>query len=415
MHCNKLITHVKGREILDSRGNPTVEAEVFLADGSVGVGRAPSGASTGKFEALELRDGGQRYGGKGVLKAVTNIDTIICEGIRGMNAGDIYAVDERLCELDGTQGKTNLGANAMLAVSLACASAAAGHCPLFRFMGGVNARKLPIPMMNILNGGAHAGNSLDIQEFMIVPISAVDFRSALRMCTEVFHSLADTLKEKGLSTAVGDEGGFAPELESEETALELILNAIERAGYVSGKDFMISIDAAASEWKPQKGSGYYMLKKKQQITTDGLISYWENICGGYPIFSIEDPLDEEDWKGWKSITERLGRKIRLVGDDLFVTNRSRLIRGIEESCGNSILVKLNQIGTLSETLDTVRLAAENGFTSIISHRSGETEDTFISDLSVALNTGYIKTGAPSRGERTAKYNRLIRIEEMLYS
>lgn len=414
MHCGKIIREVRGREIIDSRGNPTVEAEVILDNGSVGLGRAPSGASTGKFEALELRDGGSRYNGKGVLKAVENINGIIRDGILGMNAVDIYSVDSRLIQLDGTEEKNNLGANAMLSVSLACASAAAGGCPLYRFLGGVNARKMPVPMMNILNGGAHAGNNLDIQEFMILPVSAPDFRNGMRMCAEVFHSLAHILKDKGLNTAVGDEGGFAPELDSEGTALELIMKAVENAGYTPGKDFMISLDAAASEWKSQSGKGYFMPKKKAERTTDELIDEWEEICGRYPVFSIEDPLDEEDWHGWQKITERLGNKIKLVGDDLFVTNPKRLKKGIESGCGNAILVKLNQIGTLSETLDTVRMARDNGYDAIISHRSGETEDSFIADLSVALNTGLIKTGAPSRGERTAKYNRLIRIEEQLY-
>ena len=352
--------------------------------------------------------------GKGVLRAVESVNTIIRQGIVGMDSADTRGIDSRLIQLDGTKEKSNLGANAILAASLACADAAAKSfgMPLFRFIGGANASKLPVPMMNILNGGAHAGNNLDIQEFMIFPKGACCFAEGLRMCAEVFHNLAALLKEKGLSTAVGDEGGFAPELESERQALELILEAVERAGYKPASDFMISLDAAASEWKGTNG-GYFMPKKKSERTTDQLISEWEQICSEYPIFSIEDPLDEEDWNGWQKITEKLGKKILLVGDDLFVTNTERLSKGIERGCGNAILIKLNQIGTLTETLDAVRLASDNGYRSIISHRSGETEDSFIADLSAALNTGLIKTGAPSRGERTAKYNRLLRIEEII--
>lgn len=410
----RAIVMAKGREILDSRGNPTVEAEVLLSDGTVGIGRAPSGASTGKFEALELRDGGKRYGGKGVQTAVKNIDTIISGGISGMDAARTNDIDSRLIELDGTEDKANLGANAILAVSLACADAGAKslNIPLYRFLGGANAHEMPVPMMNILNGGAHAGNNLDIQEFMIFPKGAQSFPEGIRMCSEVFHTLAAILKEKGLNAAVGDEGGFAPELTSEGQALDLIMEAIERAGYIAGQDFLISLDAAASEWKGQNG-GYYMPKKKLSRTAEELINDWEQVCAKYPIFSIEDPLDEEDWQGWQDITRRLGGKVRLVGDDLFVTNTKRLIKGIENGCGNAILIKLNQIGTLSETMEAVRIARRNGFDAIISHRSGETEDTFIADLSVALNTGLIKTGAPSRGERTAKYNRLLRIYEEL--
>ncbi|MGN0642002.1 MAG: phosphopyruvate hydratase [Huintestinicola sp.] len=416
------IEFVKGREILDSRGNPTVEAQVVLSDGSVGTGRAPSGASTGIFEAHELRDkDGLRYGGKGVTAAVKNIDTEISDMLRGHDCAATFYIDRRLCELDGTENKSRLGTNAILAVSLACAQAAANHyhMPLFRFLGGANARELPVPMMNILNGGAHAGNNLDIQEFMILPKGACCFKEGVRMCAEVFHTLAKILKSKNFSTAVGDEGGFAPELDSEEQAIELILEAVEKAGYRPGEDFMLSLDAAASEWKSQtSGSAqgtynYYMPKKKISRTTDEIISDWAEICSKYPIFSIEDPLDEEDWQGWQKITERLGKRVILVGDDLFVTNPKRLKKGIESGSGNAILIKLNQIGTLSETFDAVRMASKHGYRSIISHRSGETEDTFIADLSVALNTGLIKTGAPSRGERTAKYNRLLRIEEML--
>lgn len=408
------IVRVTGREILDSRGNPTTEAEVYLADGSVGMGKAPSGASTGQFEALELRDGGTRYMGKGVRKAVQNICGPIAQGIVGMDADDIRAVDAKMLQIDGTRDKSKLGANAILAVSLACADAAAKSygMPLFRFLGGANAAKMPVPMMNILNGGAHAGNNLDIQEFMIFPAGAPDFSEGLRMCAEVFHNLAKLLKGKNLNTAVGDEGGFAPELESEEQALDLIMEAIAKSGYTAGKDFMISIDAAASEWK-NPGGGYKLPKKGEVKSTEELIKQWEYICGKYPVFSIEDPLDEEDWQGWTEITRRLGDKVLLVGDDLFVTNTERLRKGIELGCGNAILIKLNQIGSLSETMDAVRIARENGYAAIISHRSGETEDTFIADLSAALNTGLIKTGAPSRGERTAKYNRLLRIEEML--
>ncbi len=412
--CKRKIIAVHGREILDSRGNPTVEAEVMLEDGTAGIGRAPSGASTGKFEALELRDGGKRYMGKGVTKAVTNVNTIIAEGIHGMSAACTAKLDRRLIELDGTNEKSNLGANAMLAVSLACADAAAKsyRMPLFRFLGGANAAVMPVPMMNILNGGAHAGNNLDIQEFMIFPKGAGSFAEGLRMCSEVFHTLAGLLKDKGLNTAVGDEGGFAPELASEGQALDLIMEAIQNAGYTAGKDFLISIDAAASEWKGTDGQ-YFMPKKKSARTSEELISEWEDICNKYPIFSIEDPLDEEDWSGWAEITRRLGSRVKLVGDDLFVTNTTRLKKGIEQGCSNAILIKLNQIGTLTETLEAVRMARSNGFEAIISHRSGETEDSFIADLSVALNTGLIKTGAPSRGERTAKYNQLLRIEERL--
>ena len=412
--CKRKIIAVHGREILDSRGNPTVEAEVMLEDGTAGIGRAPSGASTGKFEALELRDGGRRYMGKGVTKAVTNVNTLIAEGIHGMSAACTAKLDRRLIELDGTSEKSNLGANAMLAVSLACADAAAKsyRMPLFRFLGGANAAVMPIPMMNILNGGAHAGNNLDIQEFMIFPKGADSFAEGLRMCSEVFHTLAKLLKDKGLNTAVGDEGGFAPELASEGQALDLIMEAIQSAGYTAGKEFLISLDAAASEWKGTDGQ-YFMPKKKTARTSEELISEWEEICNKYPIFSIEDPLDEEDWSGWAEITRRLGSRVKLVGDDLFVTNTTRLKKGIEQGCSNAILIKLNQIGTLTETLEAVRMARSNGFEAIISHRSGETEDAFIADLSVALNTGLIKTGAPSRGERTAKYNQLLRIEERL--
>lgn len=411
-----VIERVIGREIIDSRGNPTVEAEVWLSDGTAGRGAAPSGASTGIFEALELRDGDEkRYCGKGVLKAVSNINTTLNMALKGVNAADTLTVDSTLIHADGTDDKSKIGANAMLAVSLAAARAAANHyrMPLYKFIGGVNAVKLPVPMMNILNGGAHAANNLDVQEFMIIPKSAESFREGLRRCAEVYHSLAKILKTKGLSTGVGDEGGFAPDLSGEAEAIELILEAVERAGYRPGTDFTIALDAASSEWKSDT-KGYYLPKKKASRSTDELIEEWKSLCTKYPIVSIEDPLDEEDWNGWRKLTAELGSKVRLVGDDLFVTNPKRLQKGIENRCANSILIKLNQIGTLSETLSAIRLAKENGYGTIISHRSGETEDAFIADLAVAINAGQIKTGAPCRSERTAKYNRLIRIEEQLY-
>lgn len=411
------IVQVLGREILDSRGNPTVEAEVYLADGTVGRGTAPSGASTGEFEALELRDkDDKRYGGKGVTRAVYNINTVINDILTGMDASDIYAVDMAMVEADGTKDKSRLGANAILAVSIACARAAAISLgiPLYRFLGGANANRLPVPMMNILNGGAHAANTVDTQEFMIMPVGAHTFREALRMCAEVFHSLAAILKSRGLATSVGDEGGFAPDLSSDEETIETILEAIRAAGYEPGKDFMIAMDAAASEWKSEKGKGHYHQPKSgRDYTSDELIDHWDGLTEKYPIISIEDALDEEDWEGWKKLTERLGGKIQLVGDDLFVTNTERLAKGIENRCGNSILIKLNQIGTVSETLEAIKLAHKAGYTAISSHRSGETEDTTIADLAVALNTCQIKTGAPSRSERVAKYNRLLRIEEEL--
>ena len=410
------IERVIGREIIDSRGNPTVEAEVWLSDGTAGRGAAPSGASTGIFEAHELRDDDEmRYFGKGVTKAVNNINTTLNTALKGVNAADTATVDKTLINTDGTDNKSRMGANAMLAVSLAAARAAAAHycMPLYKFIGGVNAVKMPVPMMNILNGGAHASNNLDVQEFMIIPQGADSFRSGLRQCAEVYHSLAKILKIKGLSTGVGDEGGFAPDLSGEEEAIELILEAVERAGYRPGKDFTIALDAASSEWKSE-GCGYFLPKKKLNRTSDELIEEWKSLCGKYPIVSIEDPLDEEDWDGWKKLTYELGKSVKLVGDDLFVTNPKRLREGIDKGCANSILVKLNQIGTLTETLAAIRLAKENGYGTIISHRSGETEDTFIADLAVAVNAGQIKTGAPCRSERTAKYNRLIRIEEQLY-
>lgn len=413
--CRKpLIEKITGREIIDSRGNPTVEAEVLLCDGTIGFGRAPSGASTGAFEAHELRDGDTRWLGKGVQKAVENINGIINTALHGINAADTALVDNTLLAADGTENKSALGANAVLAVSLAAAKAAANfyRMPLYRFIGGTVGNTLPLPMMNILNGGAHAANNLDVQEFMIIPKSAPDFKTGLQRCAEVYHRLNGLLKQKGYSTGVGDEGGFAPDLQSERQALDLIIEAIEAAGYRPKEDFVLALDAAASEWKSDKG-GYFMPKKKLQSTTDDLISEWKNLCASYPIVSIEDPLDEEDWEGWQKITEQLGQKIQLVGDDLFVTNPSRIKKGIENKCGNAVLIKLNQIGTLSETLAAIKLARRNGYKTVISHRSGETEDTFIADLAVAVNAGQIKTGAPCRSERTAKYNRLIRIEEQL--
>lgn len=405
------IRHVSGREILDSRGNPTVEAQVELADGTIAIGAAPSGASTGIFEALELRDKDEkRYCGKGVQKAVENINHSIHHILAGKDASDIYEIDRIMREEDGTNDKSNLGANAILAVSIACARAAAQslYLPMYRFLGGVNANTLPVPMMNILNGGAHAANTVDVQEFMIMPVGACCFKEGLRWCAEVFHSLAGLLKKEGLATAVGDEGGFAPNLDSDEEAIRYILRAVELAGYEPGKDFLLAMDAASSEWK---GDGCYFLpKSKQQFTTEQLIEHWAKLCRKYPICSIEDALDEEDWDGWKVLTKELGSKIQLVGDDLFVTNTKRLQKGIELGCGNSILIKLNQIGSISETLDAIKLAHRAGYTTVISHRSGETEDTTIADLAVAVNAGQIKTGAPSRSERVAKYNQLLRIE-----
>lgn len=415
MH-NLMIVNVTGREILDSRGNPTVEAEVTLADGTVARGAAPSGASTGEFEALELRDGDKkRYHGKGVSKAVENINTKIAENIKGMEASDIYAVDRTMIELDGTRDKSKLGANAILAVSIACARAAAMSMsmPLYRFLGGISGNCLPVPMMNILNGGAHAANSLDVQEFMILPVGAENFKEGLRWCAEVFHTLAGLLKSKGLATSVGDEGGFAPDLAGEEEALDNILDAIRMAGYEPGKDFRIALDAAASEWKGEKKGEYILPKAGTKYTSETLVAHWMHLVEKYPILSIEDALDEEDWEGWKMLTGVLGKKVQLVGDDLFVTNTERLKKGIENKCGNSILIKLNQIGTVSETMEAIKMAHAAGYTAISSHRSGETEDTTIADLAVALNTGQIKTGAPSRSERVAKYNRLLRIEEEL--
>ena len=412
------IEKVIGREIMDSRGNPTVEAEVTLIDGTVGRGTAPSGASTGEFEALELRDGDKaRYLGKGVLKAVENINTKISEAIVGLDASDIYAVDKAMIEADGTKDKSNLGANAILAVSIATARAAslALEIPLYRFLGGISGNRLPVPMMNILNGGAHAANTVDVQEFMIMPVGAPTFREALRWCAEVFHALAALLKAEGLATSVGDEGGFAPNLASDEEAIQYILKAIEKAGYEAGKDFMLAMDAASSEWKGEKKGEYILPKAGTKFTSESLIQHWKQLVEKYPIISIEDALDEEDWEGWQLLTKELGGKVQLVGDDLFVTNTERLKKGIDLGCGNSILIKLNQIGSVSETLEAIKMAHKAGYTAISSHRSGETEDTTIADLAVALNTCQIKTGAPSRTERVAKYNQLLRIEEELGS
>ena len=410
------IEKVVGREIIDSRGNPTVEAEVYLADGTVGRGAAPSGASTGEFEALELRDGNKdRFGGKGVSKAVGNINTTINEALKGIDASDIYAVDGAMLAADGTKDKSNLGANAILAVSIAAvrATATALQIPLYRLLGGVNGNRLPVPMMNILNGGAHAANTVDVQEFMIMPAGAPSFKEGLRWCTEVFHALAALLRERGLATSVGDEGGFAPDLGSDEEAIECILEAVEKAGYKSGEDFVLAMDAASSEWKSATKGEYLLPKSGRKFTSAELIEHWKQLCEKYPIYSIEDGLDEEDWEGWQQLTKELGDTVQLVGDDLFVTNTERLSKGIKLGCGNSILIKLNQIGSVSETLEAIKMAHNAGYTAVTSHRSGETEDTTIADLAVALNTCQIKTGAPSRSERVAKYNQLLRIEEQL--
>lgn len=410
------IEKVLGREIIDSRGNPTVEAEVHLADGTIARGAAPSGASTGEFEALELRDGDRsRYGGKGVQKAVENINTVIDGALRGMDAWDTYAVDAAMIAADGTKDKSGIGANAILAASIACARAAAKglDIPLYRFLGGANANRLPVPMMNILNGGAHAANTVDVQEFMIMPAGAPTFSEGLRWCTEVFHALQALLKGRGLSTAVGDEGGFAPDLDSDEQAIQAILEAVERAGYTPGKDFVLAMDAAASEWKGGAPGMYRLPKCGKAFTSAELVAHWKGLAEKYPIWSLEDGLDEEDWDGWQLLTRELGGKVQLVGDDLFVTNTERLAKGIAGGCGNSILIKLNQIGSVSETLEAIKMAHKAGYTAIASHRSGETEDTTIADLAVALNTCQIKTGAPSRSERVAKYNRLLRIEQQL--
>ena len=417
MNMKKLeIEKVTGREIIDSRGNPTVEAEVTLACGAMGRAAAPSGASTGEFEALELRDGDKgRFGGKGVTRAVHNINTVIRDTLKGMDASDTYGVDKAMIDADGSEDKSNLGANAILAVSIACARAAAAalELPLYRFLGGVSGNRLPVPMMNILHGGAHAANTVDVQEFMIMPVGAESFREGLRWCTEVFHALAALLKSRGLATSVGDEGGFAPNLSSDEEAIQLILEAVRKAGYEPGKDFVLAMDAASSEWKGEKKGEYLLPKSGKKFTSGQLVAHWKALCEKYPIYSIEDGLDEEDWEGWQMMTKELGDRVQLVGDDLFVTNTLRLGKGISLGCGNSILIKLNQIGSVSETLEAVKMAHNAGYTAIVSHRSGETEDTTIADLAVALNTCQIKTGAPSRSERVAKYNQLLRIEEEL--
>ena len=413
---NLAIEKVIGREIIDSRGNPTVEAEVTLADGTVGRGCAPSGASTGEFEALELRDNDKaKFGGKGVSKAVENVNTTIAQVLKGVDASDIYAVDAAMLKADGTKDKSNLGANAILAVSIASARAAAAalELPLYRFLGGVNANRLPVPMMNILNGGAHAANTVDVQEFMIMPAGAPSFKEGLRWCTEVFHALQALQKSRGLATSVGDEGGFAPDLGSDEEAIEVILEAVKKAGYEPGRDFVLAMDAASSEWKGEKKGEYVLPKCGKKFTSAELVAHWKSLVEKYPIYSIEDGLDEEDWEGWQILTKELGDKVQLVGDDLFVTNTERLSKGISLGCGNSILIKLNQIGSVSETLEAIKMAHNAGYTAVTSHRSGETEDTTIADLAVALNTCQIKTGAPSRSERVAKYNQLLRIEEQL--
>ena len=410
------IEKVVGREILDSRGNPTVEAEVTLVDGTVGRGTAPSGASTGEFEALELRDGDKdRYLGKGVEKAVNNINTVINEVLTGLDASDIYAIDKAMIDADGTKDKSKLGANAISAVSIATARAAsiALDIPLYRFLGGISGNRLPVPMMNILNGGAHADSAVDTQEFMIMPVGAPSFKEALRWCAEAFHKLKSLIKDMGDVTAVGDEGGFAPDLGSDEEAIECILEAVEKAGDKPGEDFVLAMDAASSEWKSATKGEYLLPKSGRKFTSAELIEHWKQLCEKYPIYSIEDGLDEEDWEGWQQLTKELGDTVQLVGDDLFVTSPERLSKGIKLGCGNSILIKLNQIGSVSETLEAIKMAHNAGYTAVTSHRSGETEDTTIADLAVALNTCQIKTGAPSRSERVAKYNQLLRIEEQL--
>ncbi len=410
------IVQVIGREILDSRGNPTVEAEVYLEDGTVGRGTAPSGASTGEFEALELRDGDpERYDGKGVEKAVDFVNNDIDDLLLGMDASDIYALDSAMIAADGTEDKSKFGANAILAVSIAAAKAAAAseEISLYRFLGGLSGNTLPVPMMNILNGGAHATNTVDTQEFMIMPAGAPSFREGLRWCAEVYHKLGKILKADGFATGVGDEGGYAPNLSSDEETIEYILRAIKECGYEPGKDFVLAMDAAASEWKGEKKGEYIQPKSGKHFTSDELIQHWKDLCDKYPIASIEDGLDEEDWEGWKKMTEELGDRLQIVGDDLFVTNTKRLAKGIELGCGNSILIKLNQIGSVSETIEAIKMAHKAGYTAVVSHRSGETEDTTIADLAVAMNTGQIKTGAPGRSERVAKYNQLLRIEEEL--
>ncbi|MGO4888870.1 phosphopyruvate hydratase [Anaerobacillus sp. MEB173] len=408
-----LITDVYAREVLDSRGNPTVEVEVYLESGSMGRALVPSGASTGEHEAVELRDGGDRYMGKGVTKAVDNVNDIIAPELVGFDALDQVGIDELLLELDGTSNKGKLGANAILGVSMAVAHAAADalDVPLYVYLGGFNAKTLPVPMMNILNGGEHADNSVDIQEFMVMPVGAEKFSDALRMGTEIFHNLKSVLKEKGHNTAVGDEGGFAPNLASNEEAITTILEAIERAGYKAGEEVMLALDVAASEM--YEGGKYHFKGEGVVKTVDEMVEFYKDLTSKYPIISIEDGLDENDWEGWKKLTDAIGDKVQLVGDDLFVTNTERLSDGIEKGVGNSILIKVNQIGTLTETFDAIEMAKRAGYTAVISHRSGETEDATIADIAVATNAGQIKTGAPSRTDRVAKYNQLLRIEDEL--
>ena len=420
MDKEMLIRDIFAREILDSRGNPTIEAEVLAGENIVGRAAVPSGASTGKYEAVELRDQEERYGGKGVERAVENVNSCLAKAVIGMNVFDQKEIDRALCNADGTENKSNLGANAILGVSMAAARAAAKglNIPLYRYLGGVQAKKMPVPMMNILNGGVHADNPLDIQEFMIVPVRETSFRERLRICAEIYHMLRAVLKGKGLQTGVGDEGGFAPELADTKEALRTIRDAAERAGYRMGRDIMIALDVAASELYIEEKGGYIFAgegKKGEPVvrTTEEMISYYEELVEEFPIFSIEDPLDEEDWDGWKKLTKKIGNRVQLVGDDLFVTNAQRLRKGIELGAANAILIKVNQIGTLSETFETIKTAQEAGYNVIVSHRSGETEDTIIADIAVAFNTGQIKTGAPCRSERVAKYNRLLRIEEQI--
>ena len=420
MDKEMLIRDIFAREILDSRGNPTIEAEVLAGENIVGRAAVPSGASTGKYEAVELRDQEERYGGKGVERAVENVNSCLAKAVIGMNVFDQKEIDRALCKADGTENKSNLGANAILGVSMAAARAAAKglNVPLYRYLGGVQAKKMPVPMMNILNGGVHADNPLDIQEFMIVPVRETSFRERLRICAEIYHMLRAVLKGKGLQTGVGDEGGFAPELADTKEALRTIRDAAERAGYRMGRDIMIALDVAASELYIEEKGGYIFAgegKKGEPVvrTTEEMISYYEELVEEFPIFSIEDPLDEEDWDGWKKLTKKIGNRVQLVGDDLFVTNAQRLRKGIELGAANAILIKVNQIGTLSETFETIKTAQEAGYNVIVSHRSGETEDTIIADIAVAFNTGQIKTGAPCRSERVAKYNRLLRIEEQI--
>ena len=420
MDKEMLIRDIFAREILDSRGNPTIEAEVLAGENIVGRAAVPSGASTGKYEAVELRDQEERYGGKGVERAVENVNSCLAKAAIGMNVFDQKEIDRALCKADGTENKSNLGANAILGVSMAAARAAAKglNIPLYRYLGGVQAKKMPVPMMNILNGGVHADNPLDIQEFMIVPVRETSFRERLRICAEIYHMLRAVLKGKGLQTGVGDEGGFAPELADTKEALRTIRDAAERAGYRMGRDIMIALDVAASELYIEEKGGYIFAgegKKGEPVvrTTEEMISYYEELVEEFPIFSIEDPLDEGDWDGWKKLTKKIGNRVQLVGDDLFVTNAQRLRKGIELGAANAILIKVNQIGTLSETFETIKTAQEAGYNVIVSHRSGETEDTIIADIAVAFNTGQIKTGAPCRSERVAKYNRLLRIEEQI--